>query len=346
MRRTGIAAIACLLVTMSTACGSSAGSSGGGKTLTFVSTGGAFQDHQNEAWLKPYTAKTGTKFRNDGPTNGAKLKTMVESGNITWDILDQFPSFAMQYCGTYLEKLDFTIIDRSLYPPNVVSDCAVPAYFSTTLLMYDTSKFGANPPTVLADFFDTARFPGKRVVSPSVTGGMLEMALLADGVAPDKLYPLDVDRALRMYAKIKKDMVVPENFGQVQQAMETYQVTMALSSNSRAYHTIKNGKTWAPVWDKNMIDWDALMVVKGSPNKDEAMRFIAFESQDAQQKAFSELEPVWPINDRIKPNLNESMQKINAFAPGVKTTLIYKDAAWWAANADATTQKWLAWLAG
>ena len=133
--RTKVAAVAAVaLVTLSTGCGSGSGSgSGSGATLTFVSTGGAFQDHQNDAWLKPYTAKTGTKFRNDGPTNGAKLKTMVESGNITWDILDQFPSFAMQYCGKYLEKLDFSIIDRSAYPPNVVSDCAVPAYFSTTM---------------------------------------------------------------------------------------------------------------------------------------------------------------------------------------------------------------------
>ena len=46
------------------------------------------------------------------------------------------------------------------------------------------------------------KFPGRRALRnhPIAT---LEAALMADGVAPDKLYPLDVDRAFKKLEEIK-----------------------------------------------------------------------------------------------------------------------------------------------
>ena len=36
---------------------------------------------------------------------------------------------------------------------------------------------------------------------------MIEAAFLADGVAPDKLYPLDLDRAFKKLDSIKADII-------------------------------------------------------------------------------------------------------------------------------------------
>ena len=55
-----------------------------------------------------------------------------------------------------------------------------------------------------ADLFDTAKIPGKRTFYKWSAPGVLEIALLADGVAPDKLYPLDLDRAFKKLDTIKK----------------------------------------------------------------------------------------------------------------------------------------------
>ena len=54
----------------------------------------------------------------------------------------------------------------------------------------------------MADFFDLKRVPGKRMIRKD-SQAMLEMALIADGVPLDKLYPLDVDRAIAKFATIK-----------------------------------------------------------------------------------------------------------------------------------------------
>ncbi|TIW72572.1 MAG: ABC transporter, partial [Mesorhizobium sp.] len=56
-----------------------------GKTLTFVSFGGIYQDGQVAA-LKEFVEKSGVTLLNDGPTEIAKLQAQVESGNVTWDV--------------------------------------------------------------------------------------------------------------------------------------------------------------------------------------------------------------------------------------------------------------------
>ena len=45
------------------------------------------------------------------------------------------------------------------------------------------------------DFFDPAAVPGTRVTYDIAQYGLLEAALMGDGVAPGDLYPLDLDRA-------------------------------------------------------------------------------------------------------------------------------------------------------
>lgn len=347
-RRLTAALVLVAVTSLTAACGSGSGSTSSSAKgpITFVSTGSAFQDDQNTAWLKPYTASTGTTFVNTGPPDTSKLIPMVKSGNVSWDVLDQDPSVAIQYCGQYLQKLDFTVIDKSLFPPGSVSDCAVPDYLAATLFMYDKSKFAANPPTTIADFFDTKKYPGKRIIPPGVTQGVFEDALMADGVAPDKLYPLDIDRALRKMQSIKKDLIWPDTFGQLQQAMETGQVVMALSSTARALHTLQDGKPWAPVWDKTIATWNALMVPKGAPHAAEAMKFIAFVAKDAQQKRFAELETLGPINSRVVPTLNAIQQQVTAFSAEHRAGLVYTNVQYWAQHSNEVTSKFTAWLAG
>lgn len=341
-----VAAVAGLTVSLLAACGTGGSASGGGRSLTFVSFGSSFQDNQKTAWQQPYTALTGTRFRNDGPVDEAKLKSMVDAGKVSWDVVDESAGAVAQYCGTYLEKLDFTVIDKSAYPAGTVNDCGVPAYFYSVIFMYDTKKFGTNPPKTIADFFDTKKYPGKRIVPPEISVGLLEEALLADGVPVDKLYPLDVDRSLKKLDSIKTVTTFPKTYGQIQQAMVDGQVEMSLASTSRAYHSLEAGASFAPVWDKTIVNWDDLIVPKGAPNKAEAMKFIAFTAQAAQSAKFSELTTVQPIDDKIKPHFNATQQQIDAFSEANKHSVVYGNADWWAQNLDAVTAKFTAWLAG
>ena len=58
------------------------------------------------------------------------------------------------------------------------------------IMAYRTDVYKKETPTGWADFWDTAKYPGKRSMDANLgDGSVLEAALLADGVAIDKLYP-------------------------------------------------------------------------------------------------------------------------------------------------------------
>src|SRR5262249_44410541 len=194
------------------------------------------QDAQRAAFLTPFQQSTGVKVVEDQPTDQAKLKAMVESGHVSWDVVDITPDYAIANCEKYLEPLDFSVIDTSQLTIKPSSKCDVPVMSGAIVLAYNKNKYGANPPQSWADFFDTKRFPGKRAIGtnprPSAT---LEAALLGAGVAPDRLYPLDIDAALRELDKIRPDTLFWSTSAELQQMLESGRADMAVAYNGRAY---------------------------------------------------------------------------------------------------------------
>ena len=59
-----------------------------GVTLTFVSYGGIYQEGQTKAAVDPFATESGARILQDGPTDNAKIKAQVDSGNVTWDVID------------------------------------------------------------------------------------------------------------------------------------------------------------------------------------------------------------------------------------------------------------------
>ena len=129
-----------------------------GKTLTFVSYGGIYQDGQIAA-LKEFVDKSGVQLLSDGPTEIAKLQAQVESGNVTWDVLDtsDFPPYV--YCGKLFQKPDMSKIDTSKIPAGQGSECSAPAMNYGVGLMYTTDTSKHNPPTSSAALSHTHQFP-------------------------------------------------------------------------------------------------------------------------------------------------------------------------------------------
>jgi len=136
-----------------------------GMTLTFVSYGGIYQDGQTQAAVDPFAKASGARVLQDGPTETAKIKTQVESGNVTWDVIDSTNVNTAQHCGDLFMPIDTSIVDISKLPAgSKTDDCSVPAMGYGLIVVYNTKKYGANPPKTWADFYDTAKFPGKRAI--------------------------------------------------------------------------------------------------------------------------------------------------------------------------------------
>jgi putative spermidine/putrescine transport system substrate-binding protein len=327
------------------AIGSGSAASAADKEITFVSYSGTLQDSQIEAWQVPYTAATGIKFQNDAPPDGAKLKAMVEARSVQWDVMDQGAPFEKQNCGTLLEKIDYSKFDLSQFPEGTVSECGVPIYFFGLTFVYNTDKYRGNPPTKLADFFDLAKFPGTRLLPPDFSTGPLEFALLADGVDPKQLYPLDVDRALKKYDTIKRSLIFAKTNGVVQQSLVDGQADMGFVVTGRATASYKAGAHIAAVWDKTILSWDSLMIPKGTPNKEAAMEFIRFATQPEQNKRFAELSGVIAVTTKAKPAYRSDQSVFNPYANSTDpASVVISNMDWWAKNATAVIAKLNPWM--
>ena len=60
-----------------------------GDAITVTSFGGAYTKSQLEAHYKPFTKKTGITVNSEDYNGGiAQIRAQVESGNVTWDVVD------------------------------------------------------------------------------------------------------------------------------------------------------------------------------------------------------------------------------------------------------------------
>ncbi|WP_158880262.1 extracellular solute-binding protein [Amycolatopsis anabasis] len=327
-----------------------AGCTGGAPNgrLTFVSYGkGAYQDGQQAAFLEPFEKRSGLKITVDGPSDNAKLRAMVEAGKVTWDVMDTDAFIAREQCGKLLEKIDVGAL-RDSFPPGTLSDCGVPTALFGLAFLYNEKTYGARPPTTLADFFDPAKFPGKRVIyakDPAI--GLYESALLADGVEPANLYPLDTGRALRAYDRIRPELILAQTYGQQQQAMVDNQADMALVVSARAYSVLKaGGLHWRAVQTKVPVTWDVLVVPKGSRNADHAKDLIRFASQPEQGAKFAELSGAGAANVRAEPALDDLRKRVDVLSKDRAGDQVLIDAQWWTENYQRMVREWAAWQSG
>ncbi|MBB3726891.1 ABC transporter substrate-binding protein [Nonomuraea dietziae] len=320
-----------------------------GVNLTFVSYGGVYQKGQQDAAIDPFAKESGAQVLQDGPTDYAKVKAQVDSANVTWDVVDTDSIWAAAQCGKLLQPLDYKIIDKSKVPEGLATECSVPAMQYGMVLAYNKNKFGANPPQGWADFFDTAKFPGKRAI-PGNPGdsapGPFEAALVADGVAPDKLYPLDVPRATKKLDTVRADLVFWKTGAESQQLLESGEVDMVMMWSGRAYAGIKNGGTFDVQWNQWMPIMDSLAVPKNAKNPKAAMAMINYYLGAQQQAKLTELTSYSPINTDAKPKLDELGTSFLTTRPEVADKRLTVDDKWWAENQPEMIEKWSAWLGG
>lgn len=347
----GVVAVAGLLAGCSG--GDTGGSGGGGSTdaattITFVGYGGDGQQAMIDAWQTPYTeAHPNVTFVNTSPPDVAQVKAQVESGAVQWDVMATAPYAAQQNCDTLFEPLDLSGIDQSDLVEGTVGKCYLGNWINATPIAYRTDAFPAGQgPKTVQDFFDKEKFPGQRGIVTNLQNGILEYPLLADGVKPDDLYPLDVDRALDKLDTIRDVTTFAPNVGALQQAVQGNQVDMFLLPDSRLVPLLKGGMDITVVWDETVASLNAFAVPKGSPNKAAAEQFISSVVEPEQVAKISELLGVAPVNTEAKPQLDESTKQVEVYGPANTGGTVLQDVDWYAENFNDVSTKLTTWLNG
>ena len=319
--------------------------------ITFVSQGGAYQEAQSKAILEPAAKKLGLTLKQDSsPKAYPIIKTQVQSGKITWDVVDLPTGDCIrgEQEGLF-EKLDLKLIPNAAQlPPELKDDYSVGYISYSTVLAYRTDAFkGKDVPKTWADFWDTKKYPGQRSLR-NLPRPTLEIALMADGVAPDKLYPLDVDRAFKKLEEIKPHISTWwTSGGQSAQLISDGEVDMIQAWNGRITAVQADGAPVAFDYNEGVLETNSLCVLKGTPHKDAAMKFVN-EAIDAKlQAALHLLIDYGPLNPEAFKTGSipaERAAKLPSSPENIARQALLSS-KWWASEAGVKAEeRWLSFV--
>ena len=156
-------------------------------SIVVACSGGKLEEAFTAAYYKPFTAKTGIEIVSTVNTY-SKLKAMVEAGAVEWDVAQINSSAAATNAMLgLLEKLDYGVIDKADLIAGVAHEAYVQCDVAAAVMSWNTKNVTpAQAPRSWAELWDMKRFGGQRGFwkQPFQT---MELALMADGVAKDKL---------------------------------------------------------------------------------------------------------------------------------------------------------------
>jgi putative spermidine/putrescine transport system substrate-binding protein len=312
--------------------------------------GGAMQDAQTRAYFEPFEKLSGIKVVAFPGSDVTKIKGMVDTGNVEWDMaqLGRSTVLNLQKRGDYFEKIDYSLVD-----PDVDHayrfDYGLEMLVWAQVMAYRTDAFKGDVPKGWADFWDTRKFPGDRSLLGAGSGNSpeLEFAVMAAGVPPDKVYPIDMDKAFASYDRIKGDVVKWWETGAVPVQMLTDKEVVATSVwNGRMAALQAAGVPAAISWPQGLLKRDCWSVPKGAKNAGNAMKFIAYSTMAIPQARLSMLIPYGFVNNKSHEYLSAERMAILPSAPAIKSQLLTYDYQWWVDNRDAVVARFNKWLLG
>ena len=315
------------------------------RMLVMVNWGGLANEGFGRFYAAPFLAENpGWKVVQDstGPATG-RIRSMVESGRVTWDLCDSSATGANLLGKLGLAtKIDYSVVDRSnVIGPGFALDYGAAPYSFSNVLVYDSSKF-PTPPTNWADFWDTKRFPGTRLLRRDASC-TLEAALMSMGKDPASLYPLDVRAALKRVMELRRDLVFWTNGSESEQLMRTGEAVMGQIWHTRASVLEKesNGRLKF-IWNQGILQPGIFVIPKGNPGGAMAQKLLAsMLARPEPQVGLLGLLGNGPTNPRAATMVPADLRRFNPTDPENAKPQVVIDGTWWGENYQTVNQEFL-----
>ena len=326
------------------AVGSPAGAFAQAKEIVLANAGGDAATAMTKVFAEPFMqANPGIKVAVDGTfPSSAKIKAMVDAKNTSWDVCDRNLPAALELGQQgLLEEIDYGIVDKSKLRPEHAAKWGAGSYIFSNVIAYQTKAFGDRKPMTWQDFWNVKEFPGKRGLRKHIDG-QLEAALLADGVDPKNLYPLDMKRALDKIKQIKPHCIFWSTGAESQQLMRDNEVVMANLWNTRASVLRRETKQAVDFHYNQGLLWVAAWIVpKNNPAGKEVFRFIASTQDPPKQVELFKLLGNGPVNPAASALVPEELRVIDPSSPANYALQVPVSPEWYAANSATALSQYI-----
>ncbi len=294
-----------------------------------------------KVFAKPYAEATGTPLNT--PAFNGSLEALQGTGKADLALVDG-PALAAGCRAHLFAPIDWTDLGRDRFLGPAATACGAGAFVSATALAWDQNKLHTTPGW--ADFWDVARFPGRRGLQKAARR-TLEIALLADGVAPADIYRTlrssgGVDRAFRKLDQLKPYIEWWDQPGQPVQFLASGKVLMTAAPAATVPSGARShlGLQWAGCLD----DFASWAVPHAALHPSGAMAVIGIASDAARQAEFAKATGLGPATMAGFALLPEDARGANPSAPAHLQSCMAIDEGFWL-DAGATLEaRFSAWL--
>lgn len=311
------------------------------KEIIVVNWGGAAKDVLQEVLCDTYTVATGIPVIVDGsgPSAG-KIRAMVESGAVVWDLCDSGAGSAiiLEQQGMS-QPIDYSIVDKSKVLEGTAYNNGVGNYTYSYVMATNPKLLGGNVPTSWEDVWNVKDFPGMRTFRKSVRG-MLESATMAQGVPIADVYEAlgtedGIKAAIDKFRSLRENIIVWGSGSESQNLFLQEEVSIGNIWSTRAFllrDQMPEG-TFDVSFNGGVIAPGIWVVPKDNPaGGEEVMKFIAHGQKPELQVKWLEMIGSGPINPAAAALVPDALKPFNPSSPeNLATQILYKD-EWYAKN--------------
>ncbi len=275
--------------------------------LVVRTPGGAFDEVKKKTVYDPFREATGIEIVPVAST-AAKLLAMFKAGQVDIDVIDTGDDVLLQLeqAGA-LEPMpykEFTYTNPDDIDPGVRLTYQVGSFVYAFVLGFNTTAYPVGKePKSWAEFWDIKTFPGTRTLADMASGAPnLEIALIADGVPMDKVYPIDIDRAFKSMSRIKPAVPKFWDTGALSaQMLADKEAAMGVIWSTRVQVAADGGAPVAAQWNQNQILAQAYGLTKGTKNAAAGVKFIDYSLSPEVQARWLGAYKAIPVNQKAYP---------------------------------------------
>jgi putative spermidine/putrescine transport system substrate-binding protein len=330
--------------------------------LIVTSWAGPYGRAQAAAQMRPYAAEKRVDVHLaqwDGDL--AEVEKAVATHVYRGDVIDFELPKAIEACRKgLLEKFDASSLPVGSdgapaaqdFVKGALGDCYVGSLIYSQAILFAKDKFADGAPRTLANFFDTAKFSGPRALRDGAKLN-LEMALLADGVAPGDVYKMleseeGIARAFKKLDTLKPGLIWWRASSEPSKLIADGQAVFATTAWSGDVAQARANETNV-IWDRQLYEFDVFAVPKGDPRKDMAMDFIRYATGTMPLAHAANWVALGPARRSAWAQVSKNPELGIGMPPLLPTqdfaTAFAVDDGWWLTHGAALEARFQAWKA-
>lgn len=316
------------------------------KEVVFCGWGGLANEAYQKIYCEPYMeANPSVKIVQD--TSGAypgRIRSMVDTNTVAWDLGDSdAPSAYVMGKQGLLEEIDYSVVNKADAADEIFTQeyGATPFAFSS-IMVYNSEKYGDAPPKTWAEFYDFDMFPGTRMMQKDAQVQLetLQLALRNDTAA---LYPIDVSACLEKLKEIKDKVLFWDSGAQSEELMRSGEADLGIMWAARGYAVSRdtNGRL-KTTWNQGILQPGSFIIPKGAPQAAEAQKLLAsmLARPEGQIEALRIL-GVAPTNPKAEALVPEDLRERNPMSKENRAVQVLLNAEWWGENYATVNQAYL-----